>query len=328
VLFRSGLAFDGSVKPNLAAPGVALATAEPGAAPDGSPLFGTVSGTSAAAAVVAGGAALLAEMRPALDGASLESLLVGYAQRGDAPATEVGAGAFRLGASGVGEVAAQPTTLGFGIWQGPHWHATRTFVLRNVSSRRLHLSIRPLIEGESESLQIKASPEQLALRVGRAARVHVTVTAPTAPRAQLVTGAVRVSATGSETLSVPWALMFHQEESNLLPHVALSETSFKPSDTSPAILVVRAGNLVEDSGLQIRPVRRLDILLYSASGRFLGVMARLRDLLPGSYSFGITGRGPTSAVLARGPYELRLAAWPTIPLAAKPSRAQVSFRIE
>ena len=75
-------------------------------------------------------------------------------------------------------------------------------------------------------------------------------------------------------------------------------------------------------------MRRLDILLYSAGGKFLGVMARLRDLLPGSYSFGITGRGPTSARLRAGGYELRLAAWPTLPLDAKPVRAQVKFTLE
>jgi hypothetical protein len=58
------------------------------------------------------------------------------------------------------------------------------------------------------------------------------------------------------------------------------------------------------------------------------VMARLRDLLPGSYGFGITGRGPNSIVLATGGYELRLAAWPTLPLQAEPSRATVPFRVE
>jgi len=50
-----GLAFDGRVKPNVAAPGVALATSEPGSAS----LYGTVNGTSGAAATVAGAAALL-----------------------------------------------------------------------------------------------------------------------------------------------------------------------------------------------------------------------------------------------------------------------------
>ena len=131
-----------------------------------------------------------------------------------------------------------------------------------------------------------------------------------------------------ETLRVPWALLFKQPAGNLLGRVSLSKTSFAASDTDPSILSVQAGAVVRDAGVQILPVRRLDILLYSSAGQYLGVMARLRDLLPGSYSFGITGRGPTSVRLAPGGYELRLAAWPTLPLAAKPTRAQISFRIE
>jgi subtilisin family serine protease len=323
-----GLAFDGGVKPDIAAPGIALATAEPGSASDGSPVYGTITGTSAAAAGVAGAAALLAEMRPELDGPSLDSLLVGYAARGRAPAVDVGAGLLRLGASAVGEVAAQPTTLGFGIWEGPRWHATRTLVLRNVSTRRLHLSLSAVADGESEALSLKVVPDRLVLKVGRAARIQVTVRAPAAPHANLVTGAIQIAPAGSETLRVPWAVSFKRYFANLLPRVTLSDSSFKASDTSPAVLTVQAGNVVRDDGVQIQPVSRLDVLLYSAAGRFIGVMARLRNLLPGSYSFGITGRGPTSVVLPAGRYELRLAAWPTLPLDAKPSRAKVSFQIE
>jgi hypothetical protein len=323
-----GLAFDGAVKPNVVAPGVALATAEPGAATDGSPLYGTVNGTSAAAATVAGAAALLAQMRPALDGTALNSLLVGYASRGGAPAVDVGAGTFRLGLSAVGEVAAQPSTLGFGIWEGRRWHATRTVTVRNVSTRRLQVSLSPVVYGESEALKFKVVPDKLVLGIGRSAPVKVTVTAPAAPRARVMTGALQIAAAGSETLRVPWALSFRRYSANLVPDVTISDASFKPSDTNPAVLNVQAGNLVHDFGLQIQPVSRLDVLLYTASGRYIGVMARLRNLLPGSYSFGITGRGPTSVQLAPGSYELRLAAWPTLPLDAKPSRARVSFRIE
>jgi hypothetical protein len=323
-----GLAFDGSVKPDVAAPGIAIATAEPGSASDSSPLYGAVNGTSGAAATVAGAAALLAEMRPALDGAALQSLLVGYAQPGGAPATEVGAGAFRLGASAVGEVAAQPATLGFGIWGGPRWHATRTVVVRNVSTRRLQVSLSAVARGESEALHFRVVPDQVTLRAGRAARVKMTVTAAAAPHASLLTGVLQVAPSGSETLRVPWALSFHAHPANLLQHVSLSAPSFKPSDTSPAVLTIQAGTVVHDHGLQIQPVSRLDILLYTAGGRFAGVLGRLRNLLPGSYSFGITGRGPSSAPLPPGDYQLRFAAWPTLPRGAEPSRAQVSFRIE
>jgi subtilisin family serine protease len=323
-----GLAFDGGVKPNVAAPGIALATAEPGAASDGTPLYGTVNGTSGAAATVAGAAALIAQMRPELDGPSLDSLLVGYAQPGGASATEVGAGVFRVGASAVGEVAAQPTTMGFGIWQGPHWHATRSLVVRNVSSRRLQLSLSSVTNFESEALKIAIVPNHLVLGVGRAARVLVTVRAQAAPEARIVTGALEIEPAGSETLHVPWALDFGRIPDTLLGRVTIDRPSFPASDTNPAVLSVQAGSLERLHGLQIQPVSRLDILLYSSSGRFLGVMARLRDLLPGSYSFGLTGRGPTSARLPAGSYELRLAAWPTLPRQAKPSRAQVSFKIE
>ena len=41
------------------------------------------------------------------------------------------------------------------------------------------------------------------------------------------------------------------------------------------------------------------------------MLARLRDVLPGSYSFGVTGRDPTGAVLPDGEYQLRLIAFGT-----------------
>jgi hypothetical protein len=323
-----GLAYDSGVKPNLAAPGVAIATSEPGQAADGSALYGTVNGTSAAAATVAGAAALLAQMRPDLDGAAVGSLLAGYAQRGRADPVSVGGGVLRLGASASAEVASEPMSLGFGVWQGPRWHATRVLTLRNVSSRRLTLSVAAVPDGATASLRFRVVPDRVTVRAGHARRVKITLTAPEAPSVRLVTGSIVVSATGTQTLRVPWALLFGETEGKLIGSASISRASFPASDTSPAILTVQAGALVRDDGIQIQPVRRLDILLYSASGKFLGVMARLRDLLPGAYSFGITGRGPTSARLPAGAYELRLAAWPTLPLDAKPVRAQVKFRLE
>ena len=324
----TGLAYDSGLKPNLAAPGVGVPTAEPGRAADGSVLYGTVNGTSAAAAVVGGAAARLAELRPDLDAASLASLLAGYAGPSTADAVGAGSGILRLGVSGVGEVAATPTAIGFGIWQGRRWHATRSITLRNVSTRRLLLTVASHASSNSEAVRFRISPDRVLLGIGRARKVTVTVTAPTARAARLVAGAIEVTAAGTETLRIPWALVFHVAQANLIGSATISEAAFAPSDTTPAILSVQAGALVHAGGLEVEPVRRLDILLYSAEGKFLGVMARLRDLLPGSYSFGITGRGPTSVRLPPGRYELRLAAWPTLPLAATPQRAKVPFRLE
>ena len=323
-----GLAFDGSVKPSVAAAGVGLATSAPGRTEDGEPAFATVNGTSAAAASAAGAAALLAQARPDLDGASISSLLVGSARPlGGATMQAQGAGLLDVGASTAGEVAAQPTTLGFGTWEGPRWRATRTVVVRNVSTRRLHLSLSAVpSRGESELLAFKVEPTKLVLRVGRTAKVRVTARATAAGRDRVATGVLRIAPDGGQPLRVPWAIGFRHYAGNLLARVHLRDDSFKPSDIAPAVLEIQAGRLVDDRGVQVQPVSRLDVLLYEASGKFVGRLARLQDLLPGSYTFGITGRDPDGKPLDSGRYELRLVAWPT--LAGKPSRALVRFQIK
>ena len=155
-----GLAFDGGVKPNVAAPGVAIATSEPGAAPDGTPVYGTVNGTSAAAATVAGGAALLAEMRPALDGPSLQSLLVGYAQGGRALPMEAGAGMFgsarRRWARSRPSRHARIRDLG-----GPALARDADGRRPQRPTRRLQLSISVVSTAESEALGFKVTPDRL-----------------------------------------------------------------------------------------------------------------------------------------------------------------------
>ena len=74
---------------------------------------------------------------------------------------------------------------------------------------------------------------------------------------------------------------------------------------------------------QLRPVSRLDVELWRGDER-LGVLARLRDVLPGRYAFGLTGRGPRGGPLAHGVYKLRVVALPP----EGPAEAEVvSFRI-
>ena len=128
----TGLAFDGRVKPDLVAPGVALATSDPGANADGSPRFVTVNGSSAAAAIVAGAAALLAQARPALDATALAGLLSGTARAlPDDPVTAQGSGLVDVGAAAAGRLAAAPATLAFGR------SGETSFTLTNLSGRDL-----------------------------------------------------------------------------------------------------------------------------------------------------------------------------------------------
>ena len=131
---------------------------------------------------------------------------------------------------------------------------------------------------------------------------------------------------GGQALRIPWVVPSEPPAGSLLPHAGLDDTSFAPSDVTPAVLAVQVGRLDTRAGLQIEPVARLDVLLYTAAGAFVGLLARERDLLPGSYQFGITGRSPTGSTLSSGRYELRLVAWS--PGGGAPSRARVPFSIQ
>jgi len=64
---------------------------------------------------------------------------------------------------------------------------------------------------------------------------------------------------------------------------------------------------------EIQPLDRLEITLWNKAGARLGLLARLRDVLPGTYQFGLTGRSPAGALLDRGRYRLKIVADPVAP---------------
>jgi hypothetical protein len=319
-----GLAFDGGLKPDLAAAGVGLATADPGRGEGGTALYGAVSGSSAAAAVAAGAAALLAQARPDLDAAALKSALVGTAAPLGGEAGAVGTGLVDAGAAAAVEVVADPGTAALGI-APPDGPARRFLRVRNVSSRPLSvgLSADPRTAGAG---QIDLSPRSLELRPGQAARVALSVSLAGRPRSPTaVRGTVRLKPANGLWLRVPWALALPASERDLVARVRLSKRSFEPSDDEPAVLSLAAGRV---DGTVERPqliaLERLELELYR-DGRRVGLLARVRDLLPGRYAFGLTGRDALGKRLAPGEYELRVVAWPVG--GGEPDEAGVAFAI-
>ena len=302
-----GRSFSGALDPDVAAPGIGLPTSDPSVSADGEPAFATVNGTSAAAAAVAGDAAILVQARPELPAPSLRSLLVGSARPNGAAAVAGGAGIVDVGASAAGELTASVTSLAL----RPGQRATVTRY--NNSSRRLVVTARDAL--------LRVVPEHVSIAVGRSARVHLHADVPVDSA-----GVLTLTPAGGEPLRIPWAVPRPPPSGRLIPHAELDDTTFAPSDEAPAVLTVQAGRVVTHPGLQIEPVERLDVLLYTAAGVFSGLLARQRDLLPGSYEFAINGRSPTGSTLRPGRYELRLVAWP--PDGGAPSRAQVSFAIQ
>jgi hypothetical protein len=320
-----GLAFDGRVKPDLAAPGVALATSESGRNENGSPSFGTVNGSSAAAAVVAGAAAVLAQLRPDLSAADLKSLLAVTAQAlPDTSVTAQGGGLVDVDAAAAAEVTAEPDTLAFGRAAGDGWHSTQRLTLHNVSPRRLRVRIRSTGRG---GLEIVSRPKVVRLKPGGTFTAVLEARLRGAPSTGgAVEGAVVLLPRGSRPLRVPWAITFGETMRAALSEVALSATTFRPSDTTPAVLSLRAGTLVQSpAGTEVRPVSRLDVELWRGKQR-LGLLARLRDLLPGQLAIGLTGRNPDGDRLPPGRYRIELVALPTA--GGPETRLPVRFRIK
>ena len=326
----SGLAFDGRVKPDLVAAGVGIATSDPGSNDDGTSRFATVNGSSAASAVVGGAAALLAQARPGLDARAMRSLIANAARPLAAGSVAVqGSGLLDVGAAAAGELAASQTSLALGRADKVAWQTATHVNVRNVSSRRLVVAtgVATLREGAA-NISFSIKPERFSIGPQRTRRVRVLALATNDPRgAKPAEGLLVLRTSGGRALRIPWAITFGAPSTNLLGAVQLSQRAFKPSDARPALLTLRAGKVLRSrAGDELRPVRRLDVELLHANGKSIGLLTRLRDLIPGHVAIGITGRDPEGEELPRGPYRLRLSAWPTESRGA-PSRAVVRFRI-
>jgi hypothetical protein len=145
------------------------------------------------------------------------------------------------------------------------------------------------------------------------------------PGVEVVAADFELQAGGGAPVRVPWTLTLGRYERDLLGGVRLSTPRFKPSDSAPALLELRAGRIVELSGRsEVLPLSHLDLDLWRGRER-VGRLVRLRNLLPGRYTFGLTGRGPAGDRLEPGRYTLRLLGYP--PGEGPPSRQFVQFTI-
>ena len=319
-----GLAFGGGIKPELAAAGVELVTADPGRNADRSARYATISGTSAATALVGGAAAAVAQARPELDAAALKSALVGASVPAAGPAAAQGAGALDVFAATAAEVVSEPATVVFGGADKPGWRAVRQIRIRNVSSRRVRVDVEAATE-EIAGLSVTAVPARVRLAPGATASVKLRARLTFLPRLlRAIQGRARLEVAGGGRVVVPWAVALPLEGSALIGGVQLSTRTFRASDRAPAVLTVQAGQVRDLAGRrQLRPISRLDVELWRGREK-RGVVARLRDVLPGRYALGLTGRGPRGGPLAKGPYRLRVVA---VPPEGPPEAETLTFRI-
>jgi hypothetical protein len=223
-----------------------------------------------------------------------------------------------VGAAAAAEAAAAPATLTFPPARGEGRRATRVVTVRNLSTRPLRLAVATPRSG---AVVVAASPRRLTLGPGGRAHVFVTARLAFAAGREPVAGAIRVTTIGGGSFRVPWLVPPASPAEPLVGDVEISATSFKPSDSAPAVVSLTAGRV---SGGGLRPLARLDLELWRGRRR-LGVLVRLRDLLPGRYAFGLTGRAPTGEKLDPGRYRLLLRTFATD--GGQAGRRSLEFRI-
>ena len=302
-----GLVLDASLKPDVAAPGVSVPTSEPGRGDDGEIRFGTISGTSAAAAVTAGVAAVLAQGRPALDARQLHGLLVGSAVRADLDPTASGAGLVDLRAAAQQELVAEPALLSFGAVSGPVG-AERTIRITNVSTRRISMSVASAAIAP-KGVEITVDPPRVRVRPGRTAVVIVRAdTSDLSQEAGVATGELILRGSDTPEVHVPWTVAVPPVV-DLVSRLRLKTTGTRVSDATPAALSFVAGSVTAAPDPQVRAIELLEVELWRRGER-IGVLTRRRELLPGRYTFGLTGRSPTGERLGRGAFAIRLVAYP------------------
>jgi subtilisin family serine protease len=326
-----GLGFHDLVKPDLVAPGVAITTSLPGGG------YAAVTGTSAAAAQVAGAAALLAGAHHAWTPAELRGALVGGAQVIQGSGTD-GSTVEPVEAQGAGQVdpvassslalAADPATVSFGLVTHDPFSSAQPVTLHNLSSRPVTVRLgfqRDGVGDGASTASLSADRPRVTIPAHSEATLTLTLTAAHLPTSSSVLGGwiLAVPVAGGRATRIPWALSTSGDEtSSLIRNVTLTKHRIVP----PAVGTAAAGTtaLQQTSGaaaslsqldiaigsvkatsdaLAIAPVAHLSVDLYKNDTLVTRVLDA-RSLLPGVYRYGITGRDGSGKALAPGNYRL------------------------
>jgi hypothetical protein len=198
----------------------------------------------------------------------------------------------------------------------------------NLSSRRLTMTLAVERRGfPAADTTVTVRPRRLQLGPGASARVRVEALVPApAGGGPAAEGAIVIRPRGARVVRVPFAVAFAPRRLPLVGGLELSQRRFAPSETKPAVLTLRAGLVRTVGGSdEVHPVARLDLELSTEEGSFIGVIGRLRDVLPGRYAFALTGFDPGGQALDAGRYRVRVTAYPSG--GGVPTRRSVLFEI-
>ena len=287
-----GLAFDGGVKPELAAPRRRARDRRPGRNDDGTAaLRRRISGSSAAAAIVAGAAALLAQARPELDAGALKARSSATARAAAGRERRARAGRRprrrrrrrrRPSSWPTGDARLRPPPQ-----EPAAGRATRDRRVRNVSTRALDARTcrRRAAGTRATAIALDAGRRHASGSLGaeRVARPRDASGSPPRRPARAATGALLVAPPAARRCA-------SRGRSRSGPSSATARSARRALDAELRRLGRRAGG----ARVPRRPRRALrapamrssraslDVELWTRERTALGLLARLRDLLPGA----------------------------------------------
>jgi minor extracellular serine protease Vpr len=286
---------DGVGKPDVVSSGVGVQLATAGRE-SGRAQYATVSGTSVASAFVAGQVAALRQRYPNWSAATVRAAVIATAQPvgrpGERPAVELqGAGIPDMPAAMSVSRIPVPSRIDFGVVE-PGSTVHRNLALYGADGARTSAVPELLLESTR-------SDGPMPYRDGNAIAIQVAAAAIPGVYGGWIFDA-------DETVRIPWTLVVR---SPAQPEVPIKLTV---DDASPArdrtagarlgTLRVQVGGMPESGSLGLTGVQHLQLRLRDMAGRDRGTMAELRWVLPGVYTFGISGVGPGGAPLRRGTY--------------------------
>ncbi|HEU4520769.1 MAG TPA: S8 family serine peptidase, partial [Thermoanaerobaculia bacterium] len=197
---------DGSIKPEVVAPGVQIVSAWFGGGSR------AASGTSMATPHVAGVAALLRDVHPEWPAATLRAAIINSARAMEGEVMAVGAGSVHAVDALRGTVQPSVNTLSFGIsdqTQNP-WVVSRTITITNPTT--VAQSLLLTIDGQREGIEVIPSATSVSLEPGASVPItlelrldHTKVAAP-AFGSLSFGGLVRLAGE-SPSIAIPWSFV-------------------------------------------------------------------------------------------------------------------------
>ena len=277
------------------------------------------SGTSVAAAQVAGAAALVMQAHPTWSRAScaVRSSATARAVRGGegdgaAPVEAQGGGSVSVAAASAATVVAEPSSISFGLARAPRVSVKRVLTLANTGKATVHVTVSLTRDGDDDGADSRspARPRSWRSRPGDTVPVPLTLHADDLPDATSVVGGwLLVLTDGGGTCGCPGRSLASDDlAAGLIGGSSLVPAARRADDERRA---GRAAHARARRGAHGRRGAARDLAGAAAERRPLSRLTADRahlerhELLPGSYRYGITGIDPsTGKPLTPGIYRL------------------------